>query len=97
MLGLVSVSVPEPTFTSESAPAPLFWMMPEKVEVTEPASVPLPTYKVTGVAEVLSTMPEPLRPLMIWLKPFKSNVPPAPTVNTPGLPMPLGMTLAAPA
>ena len=88
--------VPVPTLTNEIAPPPLFLIIPENVEVTEPASVPLPTARVTAVPEVLSTMPEPASPLMVSLKPLRSKVPPLAIVNPPGFPTPSGMTLAAP-
>ena len=83
------MSVPVPVLVSASVPV-VFWIAPEKL----PEALPAPTVSV-GVPPpaTLSITPAPLRPLIVSLKVFRSSVPA--TLRLP-LPVPSGMTLAAP-
>ena len=69
-------------------------MTPEKVC----AAALSPIARVMVPATELSTAPEPAKPLIVSLKPARSSVPAAPMVTLPeaAIPMPFGMTLAAP-
>jgi len=81
VLALLSESVPDPVLVRLTAP---------DVFLIEPANVELwllaPTVKVAAAAE-LSTVPAPVRPLIVVLKPFKSSVPLTATFPVPA---PLG-------
>ena len=67
----------------------LFWITPLKTLV---ALLP-PTVSVDAPPDSLSTVPAPVSPLIVSLKPFRSSVPATATLP---LPVPSGSTPAAP-
>ena len=83
-----SVSVPVPILARDSVPR-VSVITPEKVLV---ALLP-PTDNVGDPPDRVSTLPVPLRPLIVSLLPFRSSVPA--TLTLP-LPAPSGITPAAP-
>ena len=88
MLAPDSVSVPVPILVSASVPR-VFWITPVKLLV----ALLLPTVSVGTPPDKLSTVPAPLRPLMVSLKPFRSSVPATATLP---LATPSGNTPVAP-
>ena len=93
VFGPLKVCVPVPVFVTPKVPA-VFLMMPEKFAVASLS----PTVSV-GVPLVPSTVPLPLRPLMVSLKPARLSVPmpvPFELMMTVPVPVPFGIWLVAP-
>ena len=81
--------LPEPILETATEP-PVFLIIPEKV----PLRLLSPTVKTELPAPApLSTVPEPERPLMVMLFPFRSSVP---STATSPLPTPLGIAFELP-